>query len=320
MHSLSFSEPQTTDSLYLMLQPPFLKPGDTVGVLAPASRFDYDDLLLGLAILRYDWKLNVVEGASLQARFGPFAGSVELRLNDLQTMLDNPAMRAIFAARGGYGSYQLVDSLNFTAFKQSPKWFVGFSDVTLLHCELEKAGVQSLHAVMPRQFARPEAAESVESLRRWLFGVGYDHYSAPAHRFNHLGRASGLLIGGNLTMLLHTLGTPSEPDWRGKILFLEDVGETVFSIDRMMTQLRRAGRLAQLAGLVVGQFSDLVENMALPYQQPIEAVIAQHLVGLNVPICFDFPVGHTDRNLALPIGHPVELVVGGGGARLNFGQ
>ncbi len=301
-----------------MRQPPFLKPGDTVGVVAPASRFVYDDLLPGLAVMRDIWQLNVVEGASLTARSGPFAGSVELRLHDLQTMLDDSTVRAIFAARGGYGSYQLVDHLDFTRFKQAPKWFAGFSDITMLHCQLEKTGVQSLHAVMPRQFGKPEAAESVESLRRWLFGEGFTHYSAPAHALNRQGRASGTLIGGNLTMLLHTLGTPTEPDWRGKILFIEDIDETFFSIDRMMTQLRRAGRLEHLAGLIVGQFSDLRENMSLPYEQPIEAVISTHLEGLAFPVCFDFPVGHTDRNLAMPIGHPAELVVGAGSTRLNF--
>ena len=301
-----------------MPQPPSLQPGDTVGVVAPASRFAYDELVPGLALMRDSWQLDVVEGASLTAASGPFAGSVDLRLHDIQTMLDNPDIRAVFAARGGYGSYQLVDALDFTRFKQSPKWVVGFSDITLLHCQLEKTGVQSLHAIMPRQFAKPAAAESVESLRRWLFSEVVDHYSAPAHLLNRPGRASGTLIGGNLTLLLHTLATPTEPDWQGKILFIEDVDETYFSIDRMMTQLRRAGRLAQLAGLIVGQFSDLHENTSLPYEQSIEAVIAQHLGGLNIPVGFDFPVGHTDRNLAMPIGHPAELVVGKGGTRLNF--
>ncbi|MBC8153448.1 MAG: LD-carboxypeptidase [Bacteroidetes bacterium] len=301
-----------------MIAPPFLRPGDTVGVVAPASRFDYNDLRPGLALLRHEWQLNVLEGVSLTAHSGPFAGSIALRQHDIQTMLDDPAIRAVFAARGGYGSYQLVDVLDFTKFRQYPKWFVGFSDITLLHCQIEKTGVQSLHAVMPRQFAKPEAAESVESLRRWLFGVGFDYYSAPAHALNRPGQASGTLIGGNLTLLLHTLATPTEPDWQGKILFIEDVDETFFSIDRMLTQLRRAGRLAQLAGLVVGQFSDLRENTSLPYGQPIEAVIAAHLDGLDCPVCFDFPVGHTDRNLAMPIGRPVELVVGTGEARLNF--
>lgn len=127
-----------------------------------------------------------------------------------------------------------------------------------------------------------------------------------------------MLIGGNLTLLLHTLATPTEPDWQGKILFIEDVDETFFSIDRMLTQLRRAGRLAQLAGLIVGQFSDLHENTSLPYEQPIEAVINQHLDGLGIPVCFDFPVGHTNRNLAMPVGRLTELVVGAGGARLTF--
>ena len=301
-----------------MPQPPFLRPGDTVGVVAPASRFVYDDLVPGLDLLRDTWQLNVREGRSLTAADGPFAGSVDVRLNDLQTLFDDPSVRAVFAARGGYGSYQLVDALNFTGFQKHPKWFVGFSDITLLHCQIEKTGVQSLHAVMPRQFAKPEAAESVESLRRWLFGEVFDHYSAPAHRLNRPGRAQGTLVGGNLTMLLHTLATPSEPDWRGKILFIEDIDETFFSIDRMLTQLRRAGPLNQLAGLIVGQFSELQENMSLPYGQPIEAVIAQHLHGLSIPVCFDFPVGHTARNLAMPIGRGAELVVGTGGTRLNF--
>lgn len=286
--------------------------------MAPASRFPYGDLIPGLHQLRHDWRLEVLEGQSLKAQSGPFAGSVALRLHDLQTMLDNPSLSAILAARGGYGSYQLVDELDFTGFLKAPKWLVGFSDITLLHCQVQTLGVQSLHAIMPRQFGQNDVGESVESLRRWLFGELPDAYAVPADALNRRGRAEGILIGGNLTLLLHTLATPSEPEWPGKILFIEDIDETYFSLDRMLTQLRRAGRLAQLAGLIVGQFTDLRENQALPYGKTAGQLIAEAVADYDFPVCYNFPVGHVDRNLAMPLGRTVELRVDEAGGTLLF--
>lgn len=301
-----------------LLQPPFLRPGDTVGVVAPASRFSYDELTTGLRILRDDWQLRVIEGESLRAADGPFAGSDDLRRADLQRMFDNPTVRAVFAARGGYGCYRIVDDLDLTGLHRSPKWLVGFSDITVLLSRLYKQGIQSLHGIMPRQFGNEGMGESIDSLRQWLFGNGPNEYTVPTHPLNRHGLASGRLVGGNLTMLCNSVGTPTDVEPEGAILFIEDIDETLFSLDRMMQQLRRSGRLARLAGLVVGQFTDMRINASLPFDQDAFAIIADALSDVSYPVLFNFPAGHVDVNLALPIGRAVTLDVTTDLARLTF--
>ncbi len=292
-----------------MTFPPFLRPGDTVGVVAPASWFPYGELTDGLRILRDDWHLNVIEGESLRAVDGPFAGSDDLRRADLQRLFNDPGVRAVFAARGGYGCYRIADGLDLSGLQAHPKWLVGFSDVTVLLSLFYKHGIVSLHGLMPRQFGQPNRAEALESVRQWLFGEGPAQYTVPAHPLNRAGRAAGPLVGGNLTMLVNSLGTPTDVDFSGAVLFIEDIDETLFSLDRMMTQLRRAGRLANLAGLVVGQFTDMRVNASLPFGKSAFDLIAEAVADYTYPVLFDFPAGHVDYNLALPIGNRVELVV-----------
>ncbi|GAB3028309.1 S66 peptidase family protein [Spirosoma pulveris] len=301
-----------------MILPPFLSPGDTVGVVAPASWFPYEELAEGLRILREDWQLNVIEGASLQAIDGPFAGSDDLRRNDLQQLFDNPSVRAIFAARGGYGCYRIADGLDLSGLTASPKWLVGFSDVTVLLSLLANQDLVSLHGLMPRQFGDPNRAESLESVRQWLFGKYPAYYETPAHPLNRQGLATGTLVGGNLTMLTNSFGTPTDLNYAGKILFIEDIDETLFSLDRMMRQFQRSGRLAELAGLVVGQFTDMRGNLSLPFGKGAYEIIADTVATHHYPVLFDFPAGHVDYNLALPIGKLVELVVQPESAVLNF--
>lgn len=298
--------------------PPFLRPGDTVGVVAPASWFPYEELAEGLRILRDDWHLNVIEGESLHAIDGPFAGSDDLRRADLQRLFDDPSVRAVFAARGGYGCYRIADDLDLSGLKVKPKWLVGFSDVTVLLSLLQNHGLVSLHGLMPRQFGDPARAASQESVRQWLFGEFPVNYVVPAHPLNRLGHAKGTLVGGNLTMLVNSIGTPTDLDFEGKILFIEDVDETFFSLDRMMTQLRRSGRLAKLAGLVVGQFTDMRSNQSLPFGKDAFEIIADTISAYSYPVLFDFPAGHVEFNLALPIGKSVELIVATGNARIEF--
>ena len=298
--------------------PPFLRPGDTVGLVAPASWFPYEELTEGLRILRDDWHLNVIEGDSLHVAEGPFAGSDNLRRTDIQRLFDNPDVRAILAARGGYGCYRLVDGLDMTGIRASPKWLVGFSDVTVLLSLLQKNDIVSLHGLMPRQFGDPERAASLESVRQWLFGEVPTHYSVPVHPLNRPGRAKGQLVGGNLTLLVNSIGTPTNLDFDGKILFIEDIGETLFSLDRMMTQLRRAGYLHDLAGLVVGQFTDMRTHSTLSFDKDSFGIIADAVADYSYPTLFDFPAGHVEYNLALPIGKSVELVVQKKTTRINF--
>lgn len=296
-----------------MIFPPFLRPGDTVGVVAPASWFPYEELSEGLRILREDWQLNVIEGKSLHAIDGPFAGSDELRRADLQYLFDNPDVRAVFAARGGYGCYRIADNLDLTRLLANPKWLVGFSDVTVLLSLLYRHQLISLHGLMPRQFGQPNRAESTESVRQWLFGENPSRYVVPPHPLNRPGEAAGPLVGGNLTMLINSLGTPTDVDFDGTILFIEDIDETLFSLDRMMTQLRRSGRLARLAGLVVGQFTDMRANLSLPFGKEAANLIAEAVAAYDYPVLFDFPAGHVDYNMTLPIGQQVTLTVGGNG-------
>jgi muramoyltetrapeptide carboxypeptidase len=301
-----------------MLFPPFLHPGDTVAVISPASWFPYEEIAEGLRILREDWQLTVLEGDSLKAIHGPFAGSDDVRRADLQRFFDDPTVRAVFASRGGYGCYRIADGLDLTNLKASPKWLVGFSDVTVLLSLLYTQGVSSLHGLMPRQFGDPEKAESLESLRQWLFGEARMDYTVPEHPLNRFGQANGPLVGGNLTLLVNSLGTPTDIDFSGTVLFIEDIGETLFSLDRMMRQLRRSGRLSELAGLVVGQFTDMRVNLSLPFGQDAFEIIADVVQGYTYPTLFNFPAGHVDYNLALPIGRSTTISVDSMGGSLNF--
>jgi muramoyltetrapeptide carboxypeptidase len=278
----------------------------------------YDELTEGLRILRDDWHLNVIEGDSLHAVDGPFAGSDDLRRADLQRLFDDPSVRAVFASRGGYGCYRIADGLDLTGLLQQPKWLVGFSDITVLLSLFYRNGLASLHGIMPRQFGSVDRAESLDSLRQWLFGEIPKEYAVAAHSLNRTGRSTGSLAGGNLTMLTNAIDTPTDIDYNGSILFIEDIDETLFSLDRMMRQLQRSGRLAKLAGLVVGQFTDMRLNLSLPFGQDAYEIIASTVADYDYPVLFGLSAGHVDYNLTLPIGRTVQLDVSAEGGSLIF--
>jgi muramoyltetrapeptide carboxypeptidase len=298
--------------------PPPLHPGDVVAVVAPASPFPYADLENAFYVLRHDWQLTVREGTYLTANVGAFAGTDAQRLADLQAAINDPQVRAIFAARGGYGSYRLIEKLDFSALHTYPKWLVGFSDITVLLAHAQRHGIAALHGIMPRQFRLTDIADDVETLRQWLFGEVTYPYTAPTHPLNRLGTCRGELAGGNLSMLVHALGTLSEVDWAGKIVFIEDIDETLFGLDRMMIQLRRSGRLAHLAGLLVGTFSDMSDNQTNPYNKTAYDIIAEAVSGYTYPVAYEWPVGHEGRNLALPVGVVGTLRVGQEGSEVEF--
>jgi muramoyltetrapeptide carboxypeptidase len=301
-----------------MLFPPPLQPGDTVAIIAPASPFAYDDLQAAFDVLRNDWQLTIWEGETLRLNTGAFAGTDAERAYDLQEAINNPAIKAIFAARGGYGAYRLVEQVNFKPLLKRPKWLVGFSDITVLLSHCQRMGLGSLHGIMPRGFRLPQTEQDIESLRQWLFGENVAPYVTKTHALNRVGEATGPLAGGNLSLLMHTLDTPSEVDWAGHLLFIEDIDETMFSLDRMMTQLRRAGKLADLAGLMVGHFSDMRNNTSLPFGQTPEAIIAEAVAAYAYPVAYGFPVGHVSPNLAMPVGRLAELIVSETGSKLQF--
>ena len=272
-------------------------------------------MLPAISVLQ-SWGLEVVSGETIGADFHQFAGPDELRRNDLQRMLDDVSVKAILCARGGYGTARILDQLDFTKFAQNPKWIIGFSDVTALHAHLYKLGFESLHAIMPILFPREGSEAAIESLRKILFGEEIN-YKAPVHSFNKSGIAEGELVGGNLSILHTIIGTRSDFHYSGKILFLEDLDEYLYHIDRMLVHLDRCGKLENLAGLIIGHMSDMKDN-TIPFGRNAYEIIQEHSAKYNYPICFDFPVGHEAHNLALVCGRKARLEVGESGSRLAY--
>ncbi|WP_034256764.1 S66 peptidase family protein [Adhaeribacter aquaticus] len=292
-----------------------LKPGDTIAICALARKVSISELEPAISIFK-EWGLKVVLGASLSLEFHQFAGTDEERLADFQNLLDNPEVKAIISARGGYGTTRILDRIDFFTFKLNPKWLIGFSDITALLCQVHNFSIESIHATMPALFAKPGAEPAIQSLRKILFGH-YDPYTCLAHKLNRLGKAKGTLVGGNLSILITCLGTSSEIDTAGKVLFLEDLDEYLYHIDRMMVQLDRAGKLKDLAGLVVGYMSDMKDN-TIPFGKSAYEIIAEHAGKYNYPIAFGFPTGHEPENLALICGREVFLSVDSTGTTLEY--
>lgn len=286
-----------------------LQPGDTIGMVCPAGFMDPTRMEDCFRTLER-WGLKVKKGRTLESTSDNyFSGTDEERLTDLQEMLDDPSVNAILFGRGGYGTSRILDKLDFTTFLQHPKWIVGFSDITALHCHLQRQfNITSIHGPMAAAFIGEGAlSDSVHTLQNALFRKGYDYSVAP-NGLNREGEAEGVLIGGNLALLAHLVGTPSDPDYSGKILFIEDIGEYLYSIDRMLLQLQRAGKLQGLAGMIVGGFTDM-KDTPRPFGQTITALIQEKLEGYTFPVCYDFPVSHGAHNYALKCGlwHSLEV-------------
>lgn len=289
----------------MIKQPPYLKKGDKIAIVCPAKKLpkpiDY-----AIAILQ-SWGLEVVIGKSVYAESHQFAGTDELRAADIQQFLDDKEIKAIIAGRGGYGTIRIIDELDFTIFEKSRKWIIGFSDITVLLSHLfAHYKTQSMHAQMPYTFDEA-TPESLLSLRRAIFGE-QQTYNYESLFSNRPGTGSGILIGGNLTLLCFLEGSASEMDFDGKILFIEDVGEHEYSIDRMLRMLKRAGKLAKLKGLIVGAFNEISEEK-IPFGQSADEVIWEIVKDYDYPVCFNFPSGHIDNNLTMVLGATVELKV-----------
>ena len=261
------------------------------------------------------WGLQPTVAAHAQGRCQRFSAPDADRLSDLQQALDDPKVRAVLALRGGYGTARLVDALDLTGFMHAPKWVAGFSDLTTLLARVNLAGYQALHATMPVMFDAPHSADALDSLRRALWGEQLT-YHVPPHPHNRTGAATGTLTGGTLSLVCDGIGTATDVAGGEKILFLEDIGEPLYKIDRMMRQLRRAGKLSQLAGLVVGQFTD-VDPGDPPFADTVEAVVADVVANYRYPVAYGFPVGHVGRNLALPCGRTAHLTVTADGTKLQ---
>jgi muramoyltetrapeptide carboxypeptidase len=296
-------------------RPFFLQTGDTVGVLAPGGKVSPPDIDQALGVIKA-WGLKVQVSKHLFEENFQFAGTDEKRIADFQQMLNDTAIKAILCARGGYGTTRIIDHIDFSSFLKQPKWIAGYSDITALHCHLHSRGVQSIHSIMPITFGKKETADSVESLRKVLFGEKVQ-YPAEAHPFNRTGESTGLIIGGNLALLASVVGTPSDIDTAGKILFIEDINEYLYNIDRMMIQLKRSGKLDQLAGLILGHFSDVKDNQT-PFGKTAYEIVAEAVQAYTYPVCYGFPVGHEPLNVAIPCGNLARLVVNTTGSFLSF--
>lgn len=289
------------------MKPTKIQKGDTVGILALASKVDFEVLRPAIELMENVWGLKVVLGESLTSEYHQFAGTDTVRANDFQMMLDDPEIKAIFSARGGYGSSRFLDSIDFTVFQKQPKWVVGFSDITAVHCHIHILSIESLHATMPKLFLQKDGEASLESLRKILFGEEINYKIEP-HKLNRLGAANGQIIGGNLAMLIHVIGSKSDINYDGKILFLEDISEYLYNIDRMMIQLKRSGKLQNLAGLIVGSFSDCRDN-DVPFGKTANEIIQEAVADYDFPVCYGFPVGHEVNNWAMPCGREMSLLV-----------
>ncbi len=284
--------------------PPFLQSGHQIRIVSPSGAIDPAFIDEAKKVLT-SWGLNATEGDFARNEYGRFGGTKEQRIADLQTALDDTNVKAILCSRGGYGVAQLIDKLNFTKFKANPKWLIGFSDITILHNAISNIGVASIHGIMAKHLTElPANSEQVLLMKNILFGQ-LPHYQLPAHKLNRTGNAAGKLIGGNLSVLVGMIGTPFDLPYEGNILFLEDIAEKPYHIDRMMQQLRLCGALSKITGLIVGQFSDCDEDPLM--KQTIAEIIFEAVKEYNYPVCFNFPAGHVDYNLPLVMGAEVRV-------------
>jgi muramoyltetrapeptide carboxypeptidase len=288
-----------------MITPAYLQKGDTVAIVSTARKNLEDNLKPSIDLLQ-SWGLNVVIGKTIGLDKNQLAGTDEERAEDFQTQMDNPNIKAIWCVRGGYGTVRMIDLLDFTKFKQTPKWVVGFSDVTVLHSHLNTMGIQSIHAVMPVGVPRA-SEEAKETLRKALFGETLE-YKLPCDIINHKGKATGELVGGNLSILYSLLGSESAIDCKDKILFLEDLDEYLYHFDRMLMNLKRNGCLDNLKGIVVGAMTKMNDN-EIPWGKNALEIIEDITKDLKIPIMYNFPAGHIQDNRALIFGQQVSMEV-----------
>lgn len=283
--------------------PPYLKKGDTIGILATARKVDVAPLQPAIALLK-SWGLNVVVGKTIGLDNDQLAGQDWQRATDLQDMLDNPSIKAIWCAKGGYGTVRIVDRIDFTKFKKKPKWFIGFSDATVLHSHINNMNIATMHALVSISVSRA-TPEALESFRKALFGEKLS-YTIPPHAYNKTGKAMGELVGGNLSVLYSIIGSESEADYKGKIIFIEDLDEYLYHIDRMMMNLDRNNYFKNVKGVIIGAMSKMRDN-DIPWGHNALQIIQDITKKYNIPICFNFPAGHIQDNRTLVFGKQLTL-------------
>lgn len=287
--------------------PPYLKPGDLIGIVSTASVIDKSVVEPAIELLKSKgYRLKI--GKHIYARWNQFAGTDKQRAADLQTMIDNPEIKAIFCSRGGYGTLRTIETIRWDQFQQSPKWIVGFSDITVLHARINQLGISTIHGAMPRYFSEAGIqTQSFSTLIDTLQGKPIQ-YSVKPSEFNRPGTAKGQLIGGNLSIIYSLRGTPHDFDPDNKILFIEDLSEYLYHIDRIMLNLKTGGKLASLAGIVVGGFTGLKDNET-PFGMTIEEIINSAVADYTYPVAFNFPAGHQPQNFAMKLGAVAQLEI-----------
>lgn len=296
------------------MTPEFLKKGDTVGILATARKIEMATLQPGIKLLE-SWGLHVVIGKTIGKEDHQLAGPDWIRATDFQEMLDNPSIKAIWAAKGGYGTVRIIDRIDFSNFKKKPKWVVGFSDMTVLHSHINNMGIETMHALMAMN-VKTATPEAIESLRKALFGEKLE-YKMTHHPYNKNGKASGEIVGGNLSVLYSILGSKSEVDYKGKILFIEDLDEYLYHIDRMMMNLKRNGYFDGLKAVLIGGMTEMNDN-DIPWGKDALQIIQDILKDYKIPVIFNFPAGHIKDNRAMIFGKTVSVDVNEIGSKVTF--
>ena len=289
-----------------LILPKYLSNGDLIHIVAPARFVDREFIEFAIAKLS-EFGLRVEPGKNLYKQDNQFAGSDIEKLEDINDAIRNPEVRGILCARGGYGSVRIIDKIDIAALKKDPKWIVGYSDITaILNHILAEANIAGIHGTMPVNFAK-NSDESIQYLVNALTG-NENTYAAPTHKLNRNGTAEGRMVGGNLSMIYSLLGSKTQPNTDGNILFLEDLDEYLYHIDRMMMALKRAGMFENLAGLIIGGMSDMNDN-AVPFGKSAEETIRSQVSEYAFPVCFNFPSGHIDDNRAWIHGKKIRLTV-----------
>ena len=297
------------------MTPPFLKPFDQIRIISPSGIANPEYIDGAIKVLT-EWQLNVTVGENARSEYGRFAGTKDQRASDLQKALDDPSVKAILCSRGGYGLAQIIDKLDFTGFVKSPKWVIGFSDISILHNVINNLGIESIHGIMGMHLSTlPADSKQVQYLKKILFGI-QPEYVFPNEPNNKTGQSNGKLIGGNLSVIMGLRGSEYDLKYRNAILFLEDVGEKPYQIDRMIQNLRLSGVLAQLSGLIIGQFSECEEDPLM--KQSIQELILSAVNEYSYPVCFNFPAGHIEYNLPFILGATISLMISKDRTKLIF--
>ena len=290
-----------------MIIPPFLKQNSLIGLVSPAGKVEVSEIERAQEYLTSKG-FRYLTSPHAADSFHQFSSTDNQRANDLQMMFDKPDIEAIWCTRGGYGAIRLLDKLNFDTLKKNPKWLIGFSDITVLHSVFQKLGIASIHAPMCRNLKEDDYNNSgMETLWKFLKGT-IPSYNLPAHELNRVGKANGILVGGNLSLLYALKGSSYDFNPKGKILFIEDVGEYLYQLDRMMQAMKVGGKLSGLSGLIVGQMSGMKDNDT-PFGMSAYQIIADAVSEYDYPVMFDFPAGHTERNEPLLLGGEVRIDV-----------